>query len=56
MCGSNALISEGAHTFSDIITTVVAYVGFHYIQRPADLKHPSGYACVEALSLCSEFR
>ena len=50
MCGSSALISEGAHTFSDIITTIVAYVGFHYSQKPADLKHPVGYGRVEALS------
>ena len=50
ICGSSALVSEGAHTFSDIITTVVAYVGFHYSQKPADLEHPIGYGRVEALS------
>lgn len=50
MCGSSALISEGAHTFSDIITTIVAYIGFHYSQKPADLQHPIGYGRVEALS------
>lgn len=50
ICGSSALISEGAHTFSDIITTIVAYIGFHYSQKPADLQHPIGYGRVEALS------
>ena len=50
VCGSSALISEGAHTFSDIITTIVAYIGFHYSQKPADLEHPIGYGRVEALS------
>ncbi|WP_405290711.1 cation diffusion facilitator family transporter [Methanobrevibacter sp.] len=50
ICGSSALISEGAHTFSDIITTIVAYIGFHYSQKPADLEHPIGYGRVEALS------
>lgn len=50
MCGSSALVSEGAHTFSDIVTTVVAYVGFHYSQKPADAEHPFGYGRAEALS------
>lgn len=50
MCGSSALVSEGAHTFSDIITTIAAYVGFHYSQKPADLEHPMGYGRVEVLS------
>lgn len=50
MCGSSALVSEGAHTLSDIITTIVAYIGFHYSQKPADREHPIGYGRVEALS------
>ena len=50
LCGSSALVSEGAHTFSDIITTIVAYIGFHYSQKPADRQHPIGYGRVEALS------
>ena len=50
ICGSSALISEGAHTFSDIITTIVAYIGFYYSQKPADSEHPIGYGRVEALS------
>lgn len=50
MSGSSALISEGAHTLSDIITTIVAYAGFHYSQKPADPEHPIGYGRVEALS------
>ena len=50
LCGSSALVSEGAHTFSDIITTIAAYVGFHYSQKPADLDHPVGYGRVEVLS------
>jgi len=50
MSGSSALISEGAHTLTDIITTIVAYAGFHYSQKPADLEHPIGYGRVEALS------
>jgi cation diffusion facilitator family transporter len=48
--GSSAFISEGAHTLSDIISTVIAYIGFRYGQKPADFKYPMGYARVEALS------
>lgn len=50
MSGSSALVSEGAHTFSDIITTIVAYIGFHFSQKPDDFDHPLGYGRVEALS------
>ena len=34
--GSYALVSEGAHTFSDIATSIIAYVGFYTGQKPAD--------------------
>ena len=34
--GSYALISEGAHTLSDIATTIIAYAGFRIGQKPAD--------------------
>lgn len=48
--GSYALISEGAHTFSDIITTIVAYTGFKIGQKPADEEHPIGHGRAEAIS------
>lgn len=48
--GSAALVSEGAHTFSDIITTVIAYIGFRYSQKPADFEHPIGYGRAQAIS------
>lgn len=47
--GSSAFFSEGAHTLSDIIATVIAYAGFRISQKPADYRHPMGYARVEAL-------
>ena len=50
MSGSYALISEGAHTLSDIITTIVAYAGFKIGQRPADEEHPIGHGRAEAIS------
>ena len=50
LAGSSVFVSEGAHTFSDIVTTLIAYVGFKYSQKPADYQHPMGYARVEAIS------
>ena len=50
LSGSYALISEGAHTFSDIITTIVAYLGFRIGQKPADEDHPIGHGRAEAIS------
>lgn len=50
MSGSYALMSEGAHTLSDIITTIVAYAGFRIGQKPADEEHPIGHGRAEAIS------
>ncbi|WP_405303752.1 cation diffusion facilitator family transporter [Methanobrevibacter sp.] len=49
MSGSYALISEGAHTLSDIVTTIVAYAGFKIGQKPADEEHPIGHGRAEAI-------
>ena len=49
MSGSYALISEGAHTLSDIVTTIVAYTGFRIGQKPADDEHPIGHGRAEAI-------
>ncbi|MBQ6098453.1 MAG: cation transporter [Methanobrevibacter sp.] len=48
--GSYALVSEGAHTLSDVMTSVIAYVGFRYGQKPADDEHPIGHGRAEAIS------
>lgn len=50
ICGSYALFAEGIHTFTDIITSIIAYVGFKIGQKPADEEHPRGYGRAEALS------
>lgn len=50
MSGSYALISEGAHTLSDIVTTIIAYIGFKIGQKPADKEHPIGHGRAEAIS------
>ncbi len=50
MSGSYALVSEGAHTLSDIITSIIAYLGFYVGQKPADAEHPIGHGRAEAIS------
>ena len=50
MSGSYALVSEGAHTLSDIATSVISYVGFKIGQKPADEEHPIGHGRAEAIS------
>lgn len=50
MSGSYALISEGAHTLSDVATSVIAYAGFKIGQKPADKEHPIGHGRAEAIS------
>lgn len=50
MSGSYALISEGAHTLSDVVTSIIAYAGFTVGQKPADKEHPIGHGRAEAIS------
>ncbi|WP_458454707.1 cation diffusion facilitator family transporter [Methanobrevibacter sp.] len=50
LSGSYALISEGAHTLSDVATSIIAYVGFQVGQKPADEDHPIGHGRAEAIS------
>lgn len=50
MSGSYALISEGAHTLSDVATSVIAFIGFKIGQKPADEDHPLGHGRAEAIS------
>ena len=49
MSGSYALISEGAHTLSDVTTSIIAYIGFKIGQKPADDEHPIGHGRAEAI-------
>jgi len=50
LSGSYALVSEGAHTFSDVATSIIAYLGFYTGQKPADKEHPFGHGRAEAIS------
>ena len=50
MSGSYALVSEGAHTLSDVATSIIALLGFKAGQKPADKEHPLGHGRAEAIS------
>ena len=44
---SVSLLADAAHTFSDVITSVVVLVGFHASRRRPDKEHPFGHGRVE---------
>ncbi len=48
--GSYALIAEGFHTLSDIVTTIIAFIGFKIGQKPSDEHHQMGHGRAEAVS------
>lgn len=47
---SGALIADGIHSFSDLITDVIAIVGNIFAKRPADNKHPFGHGKAEYIT------
>ncbi|MCM8783720.1 MAG: cation diffusion facilitator family transporter [Candidatus Omnitrophica bacterium] len=50
LSNSIALIADSFHTFSDVITSVIVWVGFKASQRPADSEHPFGHGRIEFIS------
>lgn len=50
IAGSYALISEGAHTISDLMTSIIAYIGFKVASKPADVEHPYGHGRAENIA------
>lgn len=47
---SKALIADGIHSFSDLSTDVVAYIGSKISRKPADREHPFGHGKTEYLT------
>ena len=47
---SSALIADGIHSFSDLITDVVAIVGDRFANKPNDSEHPYGHGNAEYLT------
>lgn len=48
--GSFALVAEGAHSISDVCTSIVGYIGFKVGQKPPDAEHPLGHGRAEAIA------
>lgn len=46
---SNAMIADGVHTVSDVITTVAVMVGMNFSTKPDDAEHPYGHEKMEAV-------
>lgn len=47
---SSALIADGIHSFSDLVTDVVAIVGDRFANKPKDSDHPYGHGNAEYLT------
>ncbi len=47
--GSSALVAESAHTLSDVLTSIIAFVGFKIGMKPADEDHQYGHGRAEPL-------
>ena len=46
---SSALIADGIHSFSDLITDVIGLFGSYFSKKPSDEKHPYGHGKIEYL-------
>lgn len=46
---SNAMIADGVHTVSDVITTIAVIVGMNFSTKPDDAEHPYGHEKIEAV-------
>ena len=49
LSGSTALVAEGAHTLSDVMTSALAYIGFRIGMKPADAEHHYGHGRAESI-------
>ena len=47
---SSAMISDSIHSFSDVITTVIAWFGVKVSKKEADSSHPYGHERIECIA------
>ena len=47
---SSSIIAEGIHSFMDIFSSVIGYLGIKLSKKPADQEHPYGHYKFEVLS------
>jgi cation diffusion facilitator family transporter len=47
---SIALLADSFHTLSDVLTSIVVFIGFRVSKRPADKTHPFGHGRMESVA------
>ncbi len=47
---SGAMVSDAIHSFSDVLTTMIAYVGVKISKKEADKSHPYGHERLECIA------
>lgn len=50
IAGSSAMISDAAHSASDIVATLTVFLGIRLANRPADLNHHYGHGRLESVA------
>ncbi len=50
LCGSGALVSDGIHSVTDVVSTVVVAIGIKLSERSSDGKHPYGHERMECVA------
>jgi len=48
--GSAAILAEGVHSFMDILSSTIGYIGIKIAKKPEDQKHPYGHYKFEVLA------
>lgn len=47
---SNAMLADGVHSFSDVVSTIGVIIGLKLSHKPEDKEHPYGHEKIESLS------
>jgi len=47
---STALLADGFHSLSDLISSLIVMIGFHVAFKPADASHPYGHGRAESMA------
>jgi len=47
---SRALLADGLHSFSDVLTSIVVLIGLRIAKRPPDKTHPYGHGKAESIA------
>jgi len=50
LSGSSAILAEGIHSFMDIFSSMIGYIGIKISKKPEDQKHPYGHYKFEVLA------